>query len=58
LGSEQYARDIAISDKNSYWVNPGNSIFTKEQVDSFKKKAQELNQKGDGDQAGFCLRRL
>jgi SAM-dependent methyltransferase len=57
LGSEQYARDIAICDPNSWWVDPKRSIFTAEQVEAFKAKTRELNERGDGDQASFCLRR-
>lgn len=55
LGSEQYVRDISIWDKRSYWVDPKDSILTPEHVISFRRKAEELNKIGDGDQALFIL---
>lgn len=54
-GSEQYLRDIPLTDNRSYLVNPGNSIFSEEEIGRFKIKAKELNEKRDGDQASFYL---
>lgn len=54
-GSEQYKMGIPLMGDNSYGVNPKNSIFTKDQIDSFAKMAEELNESGDGDQACFLL---
>ena len=54
-GSEQYIKDIAILDNNSYVKNPKKSIFTKKQIRQFKTKAVELNENHDGDSACFYL---
>lgn len=57
-GSEQYARDIPLTDERSFLVNPAASPFTAEQVEAFAAQADELNQQGAGDQAVFYLRKL
>jgi SAM-dependent methyltransferase len=54
-GSEQYLKDIPLKNSKSYSVNPQKSIFSKEQIESFKSKAIELNKKNDGDTACFFL---
>lgn len=54
-GSEQYLRDIPLMDSRSYGTSHSNSIFTKEQIDSFNAQAAELNEKGQGDCAAFYL---
>ncbi len=54
-GSEQYLKDIAYMDSNSYHVNPQKSIFSKEEIESFKRKALELNKNKNGDSACFYL---
>jgi len=54
-GSEQYLRGIHLMDSDSYGQNPKGSIFSKEDIVSFKKKANELNKTNDGDQAAFYL---
>jgi SAM-dependent methyltransferase len=53
--SEQYKLGISLTADNSYGINPENSIFTKRQIDEFAKLAEELNERGNGDQAGFFL---
>lgn len=55
-GSEQYIKDIPLRDKQSYAENPRNSIFSKEEIYTFDKRAKELNEKDQGDQAVFYLR--
>lgn len=57
-GSEQYKHDIPLMDARSLLVNPDISIFSKGQIDEFKRKSVELNAINDGDQARFCLRKL
>jgi hypothetical protein len=57
-GSEQYAADIPMRSEKSYYENPNNSIFTKQQIDEFKKKAVELNLKKQGDAACFYLKKI
>ncbi len=54
-GSEQYIKDIPLFDDRSYYMNPGNSMFSKQQIQEFKDKAAELNKKQEGDQACFYL---
>jgi SAM-dependent methyltransferase len=56
-GSEQYRRDIPLTDSRSYSINPENSIFAAEQIADFEARATELNIQGEGDQAVFYLRR-
>jgi SAM-dependent methyltransferase len=53
--SEQYALDIPLYDTRSYAVSPANSIFTKQQIAAFEKRAGELNKANLGDQAVFYL---
>jgi SAM-dependent methyltransferase len=56
-GSEQYIHGIPLMDKRSYMVDPGNSLFSAEQIEGFEAKAAELNLQGKGDQAVFYLRK-
>ena len=56
--SEQYALDIPLYDSRSYAVSPEKSIFTKQQIANFEKRAAELNRAKLGDQAAFYLRRI
>jgi hypothetical protein len=54
-GSEQYLKDIPLRSENSYAENPANSLFSKKQIETFKRKAKELNFNNQGDQAAFLL---
>lgn len=54
-GSEQYLKGIALRDDNSYLINPLKSIFSKEDIDLYTKRAEKLNVEGRGDQAIFYL---
>jgi SAM-dependent methyltransferase len=55
-GSEQYQRDIPLDHERSYWRRGiENSIFSLQQIEDFKKRAQELNQSQDGDSACFLI---
>jgi SAM-dependent methyltransferase len=56
-GSEQYIKDIPLTSPYSYYVNPSKSIFKKEQIKLFRKKAEELNSMNQGDSAAFILRK-
>jgi len=53
--SEQYLRNIPLMDATSYCMNPQSSIFSKEQIASFKVEAKRLNSLKTGDQACFYL---
>lgn len=57
-GSEQYEQGISLVDKRSYSVDRENSIFSREDIEAFKTKAEELNKKDNGDSAAFYLRRF
>lgn len=56
-GSEQYRHDIPLNDKTSYAINPEKSRFSKQEIASFEKRSQQLNQQNQGDQAAFYLRK-
>ncbi len=56
-GSEQYKLDIPLMDERSYFVNPQNSIFSSQQLTEFSRQASELNEREEGDQAIFYLRK-
>jgi SAM-dependent methyltransferase len=55
--SEQYMQDIPMRSENSYLENPEKSMFTQSQIKKFRKHAQELNKRGEGDTACFYLRK-
>lgn len=57
-GSEQYIRDVPLTDPHSYnVVDPSNSIFSNKEIAAFKQKAKELNLKNQGDSCAFFLRK-
>jgi 2-polyprenyl-3-methyl-5-hydroxy-6-metoxy-1,4-benzoquinol methylase len=55
-GSEQYRRDVALSDPRSHWGDSGGDLFTTEQMQEWEAQSVELNRRGEGDQAAFYLR--
>lgn len=55
--SEQYKLGIGLRDPRSFMTNPGASIFSGQAMKNFEKRAKQLNQKHQGDQACFFLRR-
>ncbi|MDZ7771565.1 MAG: class I SAM-dependent methyltransferase [Balneolaceae bacterium] len=56
-GSLQYEQDIPLNDERSHAVNPGNSMFSRRQIETFSRRADALNRIGRGDQAVFLLGR-
>jgi len=56
-GSEQYVRDIPLRSERSYLENPERSIFSPEETRTFRRRADDLNRQGRGDQAAFYLRK-
>jgi 2-polyprenyl-3-methyl-5-hydroxy-6-metoxy-1,4-benzoquinol methylase len=56
-GSEQYKRNIPLESENSYKNNPKKSIFTKDQINSYKENTKHLNKENLGDQAIFILKK-
>ncbi len=53
--SEQYAQDVALMEPDSYMLNNDTELFTKAQMESYKKLAEQTNIDGEGDQAAFYL---
>ena len=56
-GSEQYKKDIALHDENSYAVNPDKPPFSEADIREFETHSKELNASKSGDQAAFYLRK-
>jgi SAM-dependent methyltransferase len=56
--SEQYLHDIPLHSDQSYAESPSKSIFSEAQIQSFRQRADWLNQRGEGDQAAFYLVKL
>jgi 2-polyprenyl-3-methyl-5-hydroxy-6-metoxy-1,4-benzoquinol methylase len=54
-GSEQYKRGIAMMDPDSYHLNRGTALFSKEQIQSYNNQIAELNNKNLGGDAAFYL---
>ncbi len=55
-GSEQILKGIHMNSDESYYINPGKSIFRKKQIVNYGKEAAKLNRDGKGDQAVFYLK--
>ena len=56
-GSEQYASGIPLKSERSHSTNPSRSIFSRAEIRTFRKKADELNRESRGDIASFYLRK-
>ena len=56
-GSEQYASGIPLKSERSHSTNPSRSIFSRAEIRTFRKKADELNRESRGDVASFYLRK-
>ena len=56
-GSEQYKKGIPLYDQRSYAINKNTGLFSKKQIKKWKDQSDELNKKGQGDQACFYLRK-
>ncbi|MES2772762.1 MAG: class I SAM-dependent methyltransferase [Bacteroidota bacterium] len=55
IGSDQYSRDIALNDPNSYMVDKEASNYSVEDIDRFKAIGETINRKEQADQAAFYL---
>lgn len=55
--SEEYLRDIAQADKNSYIKDPFRSIFSLRDIRTFVRQGRQLNRDKNGDSACFYLRK-
>lgn len=56
--SEEYTKDMCLSDENSYGKNRKKSIFTKKQIIEFRKEIRKLNDEGKSDCAAFYISSL
>lgn len=56
-GSEQYIKGIPLMDKKTNRIRRDRSIFSKYQINKFKRKARMLNKKKIGDSICFYLRK-
>ena len=56
-GSEQYRHDIPLRDPSSWAQSPAAARFSHADVGRWHCHSQRLNAAGDGDNAGFILRR-
>jgi SAM-dependent methyltransferase len=55
-GSEQLRKNIPFNDPRSFNNSPAKSIFSRQDIRTFKRRAAELNSQRDGDLATFFLR--
>ena len=55
IGSDQYSKNIAFPDPQSYVVNKEAAGYSKEQIDAFKATAAKIDKEQQGDQAAFYL---
>jgi len=53
--SEQYLQDIPLLAENSHARNPAKSIFSKAEIENYKKMAHKLNMESQGDQAAVYM---
>ena len=56
-GSEQYQMDIPLRDPRSYDESKRRSVFSSKMIREFSIKANELNQKRQGDQIIIYLKK-
>ena len=55
--SEQFKKGIALNDDNSYFVNPSNSIFSKNDIKKFRKILKQEAINNNGDTAAIYLKK-
>ncbi|MEI7964568.1 MAG: class I SAM-dependent methyltransferase [Chitinophagaceae bacterium] len=55
IGSDQYAKDIALNAPSSYMVNKAASAYSKKDIEAFKAINDENNALQQADQAAFYL---
>jgi len=55
--SEQYLKGIPLHHPNSRMVNRKSDLFTKKEIEQFKKEIRDANQKKFGDTAAFYLKK-
>ncbi len=57
IASEQYKKGISIYDPKSYFSDPKNSEFTKEDILNYKKQINKLNAEHQGSTAVFYIKK-
>lgn len=55
IGSEMYLRNISLEHSKKIQIN---KIFSEKVIDTFKRDAEKLNLKNEGDQACFYLKKI
>jgi hypothetical protein len=55
--SEQYVKGIPLHAENSRMINKRNSIFSKEEINQFKRTIAGENKKNNGDTAAFYMKK-
>jgi SAM-dependent methyltransferase len=55
-GSEQYRMGMALTDPHSWSRNKRHSPFSRRAIGRWRREAEELNQKADGDSAIYIVR--
>lgn len=55
-GSEQYRRDIPLMDSRSYWLDRSSPLFSTEELDMFRQRAEEVNLNGHSGRACFFFK--
>lgn len=53
--SEQYRQGVPLFDARSYMVDRSTALFDRETIETYRRRAGELNATGEGDQACFYL---
>jgi SAM-dependent methyltransferase len=56
-GSEQVVRKIPLKSERSWLVDPSRSIFSRNEIRDFSRRAELLNRAARGDQAAFYLKK-
>lgn len=56
-GSEQYARDIALTDSQSVWTNPNTTLFSPDERRRFEELAAQANRTETAGRAAFVFRK-
>ena len=56
-GSEQYRSGIPLTSERSHSKNKKNSIFSKKDIENYKRMSEKLNMNKEGDSATFLVQR-
>jgi len=56
-GSEQYKRNIHLTDSQSHWLTRDNLLFSEEELSDFNKMADEVNRKNEAGRICLFIRK-